>query len=307
MELDMILKEIDSKDNEINTLKKLLLISQSEKQKALISKDLKTVENGYKTEKENAYYLDFHFAPKDYLMLLHDIRLEHNGRTAQFDHLLIAPLGIYVLESKSFVGTLTIKEDFSLNVKYGKYTKTFPNPIEQNNRHIKVLNDFINDNFELSSRFKLLGGIPIENKVLIHPNTTVTNKKLPDGFERSDSFATKRNEEIDKMNPAKVLLRGVTYLTKDLSKEIAAGIIKAHTPVNFDYTKKYKVSKNEFIQEQPEQVSQEENKLGKQCPRCNEGTLVKRKRKSKKVGTQYNSDEFLGCNRFPKCRYTAEI
>lgn len=303
----MTLKEIDNKELEINTLKKLLAESQSEKQKSLIEKDLKAIENGYKTEKENAYYLDFHFAPKDHLILLHDIRLDYNGRTAQFDHILIAPIGIYVLESKSFVGELTIKDDFSLNVKYGKYTKTFPNPIEQNIRHIKVLNDFINDNFELSSRFKIMGGIPIENKVLIHPNTTVINEKLPDGFERSDSFATKRNEDIDKMNPAKVLLRGVTFLTKDLSQELAKGIVKAHTPVTFDYTKKYIISKKEPVESQHVQVHHEESSAEKQCPRCNEGVLVKRKRKSKKFGTQYESDEFLGCNRFPKCRYTEEI
>ena len=75
-------------------------------------------------------------------MLLHDIRIEHKGRTAQFDHIVIAPLGITILESKSFKGELTIDDDNSLKVKYGKYTKTFPNPIEQNIRHEKVLYDF---------------------------------------------------------------------------------------------------------------------------------------------------------------------
>ena len=40
------------------------------------------------------------------------------------------------------------------------------------------------------------------------------------------------------MNPAKVLMRGVTFLTKDLSHELAKGIVKAHTPVTLYYTKK---------------------------------------------------------------------
>ena len=128
----MIYREIDNKENEIKTLKKLFSESKSEKQKELIAKDLKAIENGYKSEKDNAYYLDFHFKSRDNLILLHDIRIEHKGRTAQFDHILIAPLGITVLESKSFTGQLTINDDNSLNVMYGKYTKTFPNPIEQN-------------------------------------------------------------------------------------------------------------------------------------------------------------------------------
>ena len=241
----MIFKEIDSKDHEINTLKELIGKSKSESQKALIKKDLQALENGYIAEKENAYYLDFHFESKERLILLHDIRIEHKGRTAQFDHIVIAPLGITILESKSFKGELTIDDDNSLKVKYGKYTKTFPNPIEQNIRHEKVLYDFIHDTFEIPTRFKLMGGIPINNKVLIHPNTTVSNKKLPEGFERSDAFATSRNKEIDNMGAGKVLLSTVTFVTKELAKEFAKGLIKAHKPIKFDYTMKYKVSQKE--------------------------------------------------------------
>lgn len=306
----MIFKEIDSKEHEINVLKQLLVKSNSEAQKSLIHKDLMTLENGYKAELENAYYLDFHFKSKDNLILLHDIRIEHKGRTAQFDHIVIAPLGITILESKSFKGELTINDDNSLKVKYGKYTKAFPNPIEQNIRHVQVLYDFIYDTFEIPTRFKLMGGIPINSKVLIHPNTTVSNKKLPEGFERSDAFATSRTKEIDNMGAGKVLLSAVTFVTKELSK----GLIKAHKPIKFDYTMKYKISKkdkDEKVIVEKEIIENEENTKDNNakeltCPRCQEGTLVKRTRKSKKFGDQYQSDEFLGCNRFPKCRYTSE-
>lgn len=298
----MVLKEIDSKDQEINALKKLFDESQSAKQKALIAKDLKTLEKGYLAEKENAWYLDFHFKDKDRFVLLHDIRIEHNGTSAQIDHLLVAPIGITILESKSTTGLLTINNDNSISVKYPKNIKTFPNPLEQNNRHQKVLSDFLNDTFDVSARFKLMGGIYIEHKVLIHPETTVTNENLPEGFERSDSFATKRNEEIDKMNPAKVLLRSVTLMPKEMVRELAKHIAKAHKPVKFDYTQKYKISKPAPGEETLDTIPEE-----KQCPRCNEGTLVKRKRKSKKFGSQYESDEFLGCSNYPKCRYTEEL
>ena len=305
----MVLKEIDKKDDEINTLKKLLSDSQSDKQKALIEKDLKLLENGYNAEKENAYYLDFHFKDRDRIILLHDIRIEYKGRTAQFDHIFIAPLGITILESKSFKGELTINSDNSLNVKYGKYTKTFPSPIEQNIRHEKVLYDFIHDHIDIPARFKLMGGIPIDNMVLIHPNTTVTNKNLPEGFERSDAFATRRNKDIDNMNGAKVLLSTVTFVTKDLAKQIAKELIFAHNPIKFDYSMKYKVSQTNIVEEPSVEKNRKVQEKAHEliCPRCKEGTLVQRKRKSKKFGTQYESDEFLGCSRFPKCKYTEAI
>lgn len=302
----MVLKKIDTKDQEIDTLKQLLAKSNSEPQKRLIREDLTKLENGYKAEKEDAYYLDFHFENRDRLMLLHDIRIEHKGRTAQCDHILISPLGIAILESKSSKGELTINDDNSISVKNGKNITTYPSPIEQNIRHEEVIREFIHDTLKIPTRFKLMGGIPISSRVLIHPQTTITNKKLPKGFERSDAFASNRNKEIDTMRADKVLLAAVTYVNKEFSKEIAEALIKAHKPVKYDYSIKYRISQKNKAVTQPT-TSPKENNEGKICPRCKEGRLVKRKRKSKKYGTQYSSDEFLGCNRFPKCRYTEEI
>jgi len=302
----MVWKEIDSKNNEISVLKKLLLESNSEKQKSLISKDLTTLKNGYKAEEENAYYLNFHFEDRKRSILLHDIRIEHNGKVAQFDHILIAPIGITLLESKSFKGNLTIGDDNSLNVNYGKYIKTFPNPIEQNNRHKKVLQDFINEKFDLSSRFKLMGGVSIESTVLIHPNTTVLNKKLPEGFERSDSFATQWNKNIDDMGVGTVLFKSITLMSSNMVKDIAKRLVASHKPIIFNYTKKYRIAKQEEIFQQDTKVNSSELSI-KVCPRCNNGKLVKRIRKSNKFNTKYASNEFLGCDRYPKCRYTEEI
>ena len=52
----MLYKNIDSKESEINQLKNLLKQSKNPKQQALIRADLACVENGYKAEKDNAYY-----------------------------------------------------------------------------------------------------------------------------------------------------------------------------------------------------------------------------------------------------------
>ena len=307
----MILKKIDDKSKEISTLKNLLKESNSEAQKKLIAQDLKSLENGYKAEKDNAYYLDFTFGDGERNILLHDIRIEHKGRTAQFDHILITRIGIILLESKSFTVPLTINNDNSMTVTYSKnMVKTFPNPIEQNNRHREVLSGFIKDNLEMSLRFKLLGGVHIESRVLIHPNTTVTNKDLPEGFERSDSFATKRLNEIESMSVVKVFGAASTVLLQEQTKALSELLVSHHRPIEFDYTKKYRVSNRIQEQEKEKSVSVEPKAFEvevEKCPRCKEGTLVKRKRKSTKYADKYKSDEFYGCSRFPKCKYTQEI
>lgn len=242
----MLFKEIDSKIEEINQLTRLLEQSNSSAQKSLINADLTRVKNGYKAEKENAYYLDFGFKDNKHNILLHDIRIEHDGQVAQIDHILINIFGIEVLESKSFSGILTIKEDGSLDVKYGQKVKTFPNPIEQNNRHIEVLKKFLKENMKLSSNHKLFG-IPITSMVLINPKTTISNQKLPKGFSRADSFRRQRNENIDKMGTIELFksLGGVMSFKR--VEEIANFLIKNHKPKKFDYAKKYPIKKENKV------------------------------------------------------------
>ena len=294
----MIYKDIDSKEEEISTLKKLYKLSRSDKQKQLILKDLKTLENGYKAEKDNAYYLNFEFKNVKKFVLLHDIRIEHNGLTSQFDHILISPTGIIALESKSFKGVLTINDDTSLTVKYGKFNKTYPSPVEQNKRHLQVLKQFIEDKIELPQRIKLMGGLEYEQKVLIHPNTNVSNQVLPKDFIRSDVFASNRIKEINNFSVSTLLLKATRIITPNLATKIAEKLLLAHKPVKFDYTKKYKIAKEK---------EEEKESCEDICPRCKEGKLVKRVRKRKDDTNKYKSNEFLGCSRFPKCRYTQEL
>jgi len=55
----MIFKEADSKQKQLNTLKMLLQQSKSDKQKALIQKDLNILQSGIEAEQQNAYYIDY--------------------------------------------------------------------------------------------------------------------------------------------------------------------------------------------------------------------------------------------------------
>lgn len=311
----MIFKNIDDKSKQIQTLEDLLSRSKSDAQKRLIETDLKRVKSGYEAEKENAYYLNFKLEKNKNLILLHDIRLEHDGRTAQFDHLLISRFGIELLESKSSKGTMTINDDGSLDLKNGKYTNTFPNPLEQSKRHAAVLKEFIAASELLSKRIDIFGGIDISSKVLINPKTTLTNKQLPDGFERADSFISNRNKEIDNIG----IFKAVGLFSKgyniDKAKEIAQMIVDAHKPVEFDYAKKFKIAKDVPAGEEDNDTvyvasSNEESKtenINKICPRCKEGELIVRKTKSKKAKEKHENDEFIGCSRYPKCRYTENI
>ncbi len=299
----MILKEIDSDahKSDIRVLNNLLKNSTSDKQKALISQDIAKLENGHKAEKDHAYYIDIYLKDSENSVILHDIRLEHNGITAQFDHILINRVEIAILESKSFNknAVLEIKDDNSLEVSYKKSIKTFHNPIEQNKRHKELLKSFLKDSKIFGNRIELLGGFSITHKVLIHPETTVSNKKMPDGFVRGDAFVSQWVKEADDIGFFKAVKLLFKVVSRDTIKDIGNLLINNHSPKIFDYTQKYKM---------PTKLKKESDsspKLEQDCPRCRQGKLVLRK--ASKKPDKYKSNEFFGCSRYPNCKFKKEV
>lgn len=77
-------------------------------------------------------------------MVLHDLRIEEAGRTAQIDQLLVNRfLEFYVLESKSFGNGIAINEQGEFTTWIGNRPVGTASPIEQNRRHIDVLDDLL--------------------------------------------------------------------------------------------------------------------------------------------------------------------
>ncbi|MFW6308235.1 MAG: nuclease-related domain-containing protein, partial [Campylobacterales bacterium] len=232
----MILKQIDDKSPQIKVLEELYSKSQSQPQKKLIKADLDRLRAGHEAEKENAYYLDFGLKDSKNIILLHDIRIVHDDRTAQLDHVLISRLGIEVLETKSSKGSIAINDDGSLTYQSGKYKNTYPNPLEQSKRHAQLLKQFIEENITFPKRVMLLGGVEVTSRVLIHPKTTIANKTLPEGFERADSFISAREKETESISTLKAISALSRLYDIDKAKEIANLLLESHTPIEFDYT-----------------------------------------------------------------------
>ncbi len=310
----MILKAFDSKQESLDTLNRLYKQSSSEKQKALIFKEITLIKNGIDAEKQNAYYIDFYIEKSKNLIVLHDIRLEHKGRTAQIDHMILSRVGIELLESKSFKGALTINDDSSLSVQYSSNTKSFPNPIEQSKRHADVVRMFIEDNAGLSKRIKLLGGMQVDNVVLIHPETIITNKVLPEHFFRADTYISKRTEEIDKTGILQTFKLVSKMIDIESVQELAELFKSAHTPAKFNYEMKYKMSKEpQSVKEKEVAITEEVKettevpveikskvtlKEGDSCPFCTKPLVLR-------MGK--NKVSFLGCSAYPRCRFTRRI
>ncbi|MGE8537805.1 MAG: nuclease-related domain-containing protein [Acinetobacter sp.] len=80
-------------------------------------------------------------------ILLNDLTLPDGaGATTQIDHLLLSPYGIFVIETKNYKGWIFGNERQKIwTQKLYKNSYKFQNPIHQNYKHIKVLEQLLAD------------------------------------------------------------------------------------------------------------------------------------------------------------------
>jgi hypothetical protein len=86
----MILKHKDDLASQIAELERLLsLPSLSKSQRDDLQDELGAIRAGNKGEKAAAYHIDFGWKDGKNSVVIHDLRIEHGGRVAQIDHLIL--------------------------------------------------------------------------------------------------------------------------------------------------------------------------------------------------------------------------
>lgn len=196
-------------------------------------KNAKTIEEkkGFKNEKDAAYIIDFEFMKSETTAVLHDVRFEYKGRIAQIDHLLISPYFVTVIESKFFSGKVKIDENNSWTVKYGEKIIPIPSPILQNERHVLVLKEILNNENIIPKGKK----IPeIINCVMLSNKVNFEGKLPPEVFfaDNIKNYLLLKKEEIIKQHPLKMFGSFfVSFNEKELI-EVCNNLIKFNTIKN---------------------------------------------------------------------------
>ena len=203
----------------------------------------KNLKKGQSNEEDSAYYIDFDHENDPLSMVLHDLRLEYNGRTAQIDHLLIRPAAIYVIESKFSTGAFKYENNCWTAI-YDTYEMSIPSPIEQNQRHIQVLEDILINEDILKKPFFGKRNPPIIFNIIFISNKTIIQGNLPDTVMKNDSFSSYR-----KKNRFKNINVTKGIINENDMENVAKKILSFHTPVekkeNIN-TKKKKRSEESF-------------------------------------------------------------
>lgn len=126
------------RNNNLVYSRKIVRTNKTRHLKPAVNKDSLAVRKG--VVGEYVTNIQLHMLTAEYKHLS-DLLLNVDGKTTQIDHVVIAPYGIFVIETKNYKGWIYGNEDY----KY--WTQTFnrnskykiPNPIWQNNYHIKAV------------------------------------------------------------------------------------------------------------------------------------------------------------------------
>jgi len=294
----MLIKEKDKNQQQIDYLTDLLERDFPETQKRLIERELKCLYSGDKGEESSAYYLNFDFANNKNWALIHDLRIEHKGQVAQIDHLLIGRMmDCYVIESKNFSSGVLISDEGDFSYFYNNKPYAIPSPIEQNERHIRLLDRFLSDNKLYPTRLGVALKPDYRNIVLISPTSRLTKPKKGlfdcSAVMKADKFVSHFKKDIE-TSPLSSITK---IMSSDSLMSFAEKLAFLHEPKAIDYKAKFSVEESvgqnditEFVEGSPK------------CPKCNEGMVMRTVKKGKNIGK-----EFWGCSHYPECKGVADI
>ena len=245
----MIIKEKYKPEASIETLEEILKLSHlSSATRKQVQQELRKVKSGVKGEKEATYYIDYHFRSTKNWMVLHDLRLEHQNRVAQIDHLLINRwLDFYVLETKHFSQGLCITEDGEFLVLYRKNEKAIPSPIEQNRRHMILLEQVLKDRQIFPKRLGITLQPRLKPYILVSPNSQVVRPKKA-AFNTSevikaDTLFSQIDREIDEEDTLSALGTLTKLVGRETLQEIGYKLAEYHQPHAIDYYTRFNINR----------------------------------------------------------------
>lgn len=205
------------------------------------------------------------FLNKNEYHLVKNVTLPTTDGTTQIDHIIVSKYGIFVVETKNMKGWIFGNEkQKSWTQKIYRSSHKFQNPLHQNYKHVKTLEECLD--MDKSSIFSLV--------VFVGDSTLKT--QMPENVTKGGGY-------IRYIKSKTATLLSEVQVSEVLEK-IKSGRLTPSIKTNIQHVKHVR-----------EIVRGKES--SKDCPKCG-GTMVLRE--TKKGVNQ--GKQFYGCSLFPKCR-----
>jgi hypothetical protein len=213
--------------------------------KPQIERDMKLLAYGIAGEDNVAFELNNSYLP---IIVLHDLRLEHEGLSVQIDYLIITTKFCLVVECKNLFGNLEVNSrgEFIRELEFnGKRKKEgIYSPITQNMRHMEMIKQL-----RLGNKKNPLMRVALEKSfgdfhksviVLANPKTVINLKNAPKNVK----------DQIIRSDQLIEYIKRLIRESKDLASsekemyEMADFFVGLHKENSVDYTAKYLLEDN---------------------------------------------------------------
>jgi hypothetical protein len=239
----MQIKAADDRDADIKVLEELLArpaLPTATRQG--IEQEIRSIRAGVVGERDAAYEIEFYFGKSQNYVTIHDLRIEHDGRVAQIDHLIInRVLQIWVCESKHFVDSVSINAEGEWARSYRGHEYGVPSPIEQNKKHIDVLEGLFESGAVslprriFTMRPQLLSLILVSNNAVIkRPRTKVAGV---DAVIKAERLKTGVYDTWDD----RIRTMFQRLVSTETIERLARDLVALHQPKGFDWAAKFRL------------------------------------------------------------------
>jgi hypothetical protein len=208
-----------------------------------IEAEVRQIKAGERAERDAAYQIELYFGRSQNWATIHDLRIEVDGLAAQIDHVLINRLAeVWVCESKSFAEGVTINQHGEWTRWWNGRPEGIPSPIEQNHRHIQLLERAFDDG--LAPRPRRYGLAPMQPRlrslVLVSNSARINRPKGSfsglDEVIKAEQLKTRLFDAYDALPDWDVMRR---LIGKEGLEKFALGLAALHRPASFDWLARF--------------------------------------------------------------------
>jgi len=199
--------------------------------------------------------------------LIKNVTLPTEDGTTQIDHIIVSEYGIFVVETKNMKGWIFGDEKQKYwTQKIYKHTNKFQNPLHQNYKHIKTIQNALDiDQDKIFS-------------VIVFAGESEFKTKMPENVRQGIGYIDYIKSKTKKV------------LSKDEVSKIISQIESGRLTKSFKTHREHVRHVKDII-----------DKKSKQCPKCGSELVLRTAKKGANAGNQ-----FYGCSNYPKCRYTTQ-
>jgi hypothetical protein len=242
----MLIKQADDKSSSIALLSSFLSradVTADTKQK--IEVELRNMRSGLRGENDAAYEIDFSFGKSENWMLIHDLRVEHKGRVAQIDHVLINRLmEVYICESKRFCEGIAVNEQGECATFFKGRAQGIASPFEQNKKHVLVLDTiFENELVPVPRRLGMKIKPTLISLILVSKNARISRPKrefeeLSQIMKVDQAMSWVERNATNGISVTSIVSKLVSAKTVE---DFARGLVALHVPIEFDWHARFGV------------------------------------------------------------------